>query len=200
MTPSQPLLRADEAPAARTLVDVFAESVAAFPDATALDSGQERLTYAELAEAADELADELAARGVGRGDRVGVRLPSGTTDLYVAILGILHAGAAYVPVDASTGTQAIYSYYNEVSKDHFLTTNFNSLGSGGKYGWSYHGVEALTFKAQYTGTVPLLRYYSKSVRDHVYLTDPTVLGTEKAKADGWAFQGVEGYVFPAKDE
>ena len=100
MTPSQPLLRADEAPAARTLVDVFAESVAAFPDATALDSGQERLTYAELAEAADELADELAARGVGRGDRVGVRLPSGTTDLYVAILGILHAGAAYVPVDA----------------------------------------------------------------------------------------------------
>ncbi|MCP6368343.1 AMP-binding protein, partial [Klebsiella pneumoniae] len=75
-------------------------SVADCPDATALDSGTERLTYAELAEAADELADELAARGVGRGDRVGIRLPSGTTDLYVAILGVLHAGAAYVPVDA----------------------------------------------------------------------------------------------------
>ena len=100
MSLTETLLRGDAAPAPRTLVDVFAEAVAAFPDATALDSGQERLTYAELAEAADELADELAARGVGRGDRVGVRLPSGTTDLYVAILGILHAGAAYVPVDA----------------------------------------------------------------------------------------------------
>ncbi len=37
--------------------------------------------------------------GIGRGDRVGVRIPSGTTDLYVAIIGILMAGAAYVPVD-----------------------------------------------------------------------------------------------------
>ena len=38
--------------------------------------------------------------GVGPGDKVGVRVPSGTTDLYVAILGIISAGAAYVPVDA----------------------------------------------------------------------------------------------------
>ena len=38
--------------------------------------------------------------GIGRGDRVGVRVKSGTTDLYVAILGILLSGAAYVPVDA----------------------------------------------------------------------------------------------------
>jgi non-ribosomal peptide synthetase-like protein len=98
--PPVSLLRSDRAPAPRTLVDVFHASVAGCPDATALDSGTERLTYAELAEAADELADELAARGVGRGDRVGIRLPSGTTDLYVAILGVLHAGAAYVPVDA----------------------------------------------------------------------------------------------------
>ena len=59
------------------------------------------LTYAELAEAADERRRRARRRsGVGRGDRVGVRIPSGTTDLYVAILGILLAGAAYVPVDA----------------------------------------------------------------------------------------------------
>jgi non-ribosomal peptide synthetase-like protein len=94
------LLRSDRAPAPRTLVDVFRASVASCPDATALDNGVEQLTYAELSEAVEELADELASRGIGRGDRVGVRLPSGTVDLYVAILGVLHAGAAYVPVDA----------------------------------------------------------------------------------------------------
>ncbi|MEJ7832113.1 MAG: AMP-binding protein, partial [Nocardioides sp.] len=62
--------------------------------------GTDRLTYAELESAADDLAAELHAVGVGPGDRVGVRIRSGTTDLYVAILGVLVAGAAYVPVDA----------------------------------------------------------------------------------------------------
>ena len=46
------------------------------------------------------MADELAGLGVGPGDKVGVRLPSGTTDLYIAIMAVLLAGGAYVPVDA----------------------------------------------------------------------------------------------------
>ncbi|GAA2000588.1 Pls/PosA family non-ribosomal peptide synthetase [Nocardioides kribbensis] len=98
--PTSALRRGAAAPAPRTLVDVFRTTVATFPDATALDSGAEQLTYLEFAEAADEVADELASLGVGRGDRVGVRLPSGTTDLYIAIMATLLVGAAYVPVDA----------------------------------------------------------------------------------------------------
>ncbi len=94
------LLRGDEAPAPRTLVDIFRTTVAAHPDAMALDSGADTVTYAEFAEAAEQVAAELADLGIGPGDRVGVRLPSGTTDLYVAIMGVLCAGAAYVPVDA----------------------------------------------------------------------------------------------------
>jgi len=88
------------APPPRTLVDIFRESVAAHPEALALDNGAEMLTYAEFGEAADELAASLNAIGVGRGDRVGIRIKSGTTDLYVAIMGVLAVGAAYVPVDA----------------------------------------------------------------------------------------------------
>lgn len=82
------------------MIDIFGESVQAYPSAVALDSGVDVLTYAELAEAATDVAARLVATGVRRGDRVGVRVRSGTADLYVAILGILHAGAAYVPVDA----------------------------------------------------------------------------------------------------
>ncbi|MGD9961763.1 Pls/PosA family non-ribosomal peptide synthetase [Nocardioides sp.] len=94
------LLAAARAPVPRTLVDIFRASVAASPDALAIDSGTETLTYLELHEAADELAHRLGELDIGPGDKVGVRIKSGTTDLYVAILGILVAGAAYVPVDA----------------------------------------------------------------------------------------------------
>ncbi|MCX6398947.1 MAG: amino acid adenylation domain-containing protein [Propionibacteriales bacterium] len=95
-----PLLRGDEAAAPSTLVEIFRHTAAGHPDAMALDSGNDTVTYAEFGEAAAAVADELADLGVGPGDKVGVRLPSGTTDLYVAIMGVLFAGAAYVPVDA----------------------------------------------------------------------------------------------------
>jgi len=65
----------------------------------ALDDGVRRLTFHELAAEARQLAGRLGASGIGRGDRVGVRVPSGTADLYIAVLGTLLAGAAYVPVD-----------------------------------------------------------------------------------------------------
>ncbi|RYU15115.1 Pls/PosA family non-ribosomal peptide synthetase [Nocardioides iriomotensis] len=94
------LLRSERAAPPRTLVDIFRDVVQAHPSSRALDNGAEVLTYAEFEEAADEVADSLRTFGVGRGDRVGVRIKSGTLDLYVGIMGILLAGAAYVPVDA----------------------------------------------------------------------------------------------------
>ncbi|MEU2421582.1 Pls/PosA family non-ribosomal peptide synthetase [Streptomyces sp. NPDC007851] len=84
----------------RTLVDVFEASVRAHPDEPALDDGTTQLTYRALAVEVERLRRRLAGAGIGLGDRVGVRVPSGTNDLYVAVLGVLAAGAAYVPVDA----------------------------------------------------------------------------------------------------
>ncbi|MEU2776993.1 Pls/PosA family non-ribosomal peptide synthetase [Streptomyces sp. NPDC007162] len=84
----------------RTLVDVFEASVRAHPDEPALDDGTAQLSYRALAVEVERLRRRLAGAGIGLGDRVGVRVPSGTNDLYVAVLGVLAAGAAYVPVDA----------------------------------------------------------------------------------------------------
>ncbi|MFJ2236048.1 Pls/PosA family non-ribosomal peptide synthetase [Streptomyces sp. NPDC087859] len=84
----------------RTLVDVFDASVRSYPDEPALDDGTTCLTYRALAVEVERLRRRLADAGVGLGDRVGVRVPSGTNDLYIAILAALAAGAAYVPVDA----------------------------------------------------------------------------------------------------
>ncbi len=94
------LLRSEFAPEPRTLVDIFKETVTTYPDEPALDNGAASLTYSEFEEAAEAVALDLASHGVGIGDKVGVRIASGTLDLYVAIMGILLAGAAYVPVDA----------------------------------------------------------------------------------------------------
>ncbi len=95
----RPFTRSAAAPPARTLVDVLAATVASHPEATAVDDGNTSLTYRDLAVAVDRVADRLARESVGRGDRVGVRIPSGTVELYVAVLGVLAVGAAYVPVD-----------------------------------------------------------------------------------------------------
>jgi len=88
------------APAPRTLIDVLHATARAHPDATALDDGRRALDYSALLVEAAAMAARLGRAGVGAGDRVGVRVPSGTVDLYIAILGVLTAGAAYVPVDA----------------------------------------------------------------------------------------------------
>jgi non-ribosomal peptide synthetase-like protein len=96
---ASPLLRSQDAPPVRTLVDIVRQAALEVPDAPALDNGSAVLTYVEFCEAAESFAAELHQHGVGRGDKVGVRVDSGTIDLYVAIMGILVAGAAYVPVD-----------------------------------------------------------------------------------------------------
>lgn len=97
--PAQYLLSAN-APAERTLWDVLVGTAGRHPDAPAVDDGDLQLTYAELVEAARAGAARLAEIGIVRGGRVGVRLPSGGCDLYVAILSVIAAGCAYVPVDA----------------------------------------------------------------------------------------------------
>ncbi|MEV7782629.1 Pls/PosA family non-ribosomal peptide synthetase [Kitasatospora sp. NPDC088351] len=89
-----------EAPEPRSLLDILARTAGTHPHAPALDVGGTALDYRALLHEVERFADRLAAHGIGTGDRVGVRVPSGTADLYVAILAVLRTGAAYVPVDA----------------------------------------------------------------------------------------------------
>nr|WP_230425087.1 Pls/PosA family non-ribosomal peptide synthetase [Prauserella cavernicola] len=84
----------------RTLLDVLGETAARHPGAPAIDDGTVTLSYRTLAAEIEVVRGKLTAAGIGRGDRVGVRISSGTAELYVAILGVLSVGAAYVPVDA----------------------------------------------------------------------------------------------------
>ncbi|MBB5958094.1 non-ribosomal peptide synthetase-like protein [Saccharothrix tamanrassetensis] len=94
------LFRARAAAPERTLLDILADTARRHPEAPAVDDGTTALTYRTLLEEVDRVRRDLTAHGIGVGDRVGIRVPSGTVDLYVSILAVLAAGAAYVPVDA----------------------------------------------------------------------------------------------------
>jgi amino acid adenylation domain-containing protein len=74
------------------------EQAARTPSATALVTDAERWSYAELLAAVEEIAAALRVAGVVPGDRVAVLAERGAR-LVAALLGVLDAGAAYVPLD-----------------------------------------------------------------------------------------------------
>ena len=103
------------AAAPRTLLDILRESAARHPQASAIDDSTGALSYAELLVQVDRTAGRLRTQGVRRGDRVGVRMASGSRELYVAILGIMAAGAAYVPVDADDPAERAELIFREAA-------------------------------------------------------------------------------------
>jgi non-ribosomal peptide synthetase-like protein len=99
--PPDPSLIRDE-----LLHELFEASADRAPDAAAVVRGAERVSYRELEERANRLARVLRARGVGREDRVAILLPR-SDRVYEAMLGVLKAGAAYVPLDPTTPAERV---------------------------------------------------------------------------------------------
>lgn len=82
----------------RTVVELFEARAAATPSATALVAGAERVTYQTLNQRADRLAGTLRGRGVAPGTLVGIAVDR-SVEMAVAVLGVLKAGGAYLPLD-----------------------------------------------------------------------------------------------------
>ncbi len=87
-------------PHADTLPDAFRRQAAGRPDAVALVTKNESVTYGQLRRRADQIAARLLALGVKPGDFVGVCL-SRSPDMVAAVLAVTHVGGAYVPFDAT---------------------------------------------------------------------------------------------------
>ncbi len=118
------------APPPRTLLDVLRDSVQANPDGSAIEDAAGALSYREMMAAVARTAARLSLEGVGRGDRVGIRMPSGARELYIAILGVMAAGAAYVPVDADDPEERAALVFGEAAVRGVISGGGQYAGAG----------------------------------------------------------------------
>ena len=110
---------------ASTAVELWRHQVASQPDAVALVTADTCLTYRELEARAGAVARRLRAAGIGTGSKVAIFLPR-SVDMIAAVLGVLEAGAAYVPIDPSTPKRRI-AYVLEDSAAAALLTSVAQL-------------------------------------------------------------------------
>ena len=83
--------------------------------------GRSRYTYAELDAAANRVARLLIARGAGPESIVGLLLPR-SEQLLIALLGIVKAGAAYLPLDPDYPSARLLSMLDDSGVSQVLTT------------------------------------------------------------------------------
>jgi amino acid adenylation domain-containing protein len=93
-------------PSDRAVHQVFEEQAESTPNAVAVSFEGEVLTYRELNEQANQVARRLQSLGVRHGDLVGLCMARGS-DLIVATVGILKAGAAYVPLSTTDPSERL---------------------------------------------------------------------------------------------
>lgn len=100
---------------------LFEEQVCKTPDKIAIVCNDEKLTYKELNEKANRLSRYLVNSGVNPGDIVGIMLPR-SLDMIIGLIGILKAGAAYLPIDPDYPSDRI-TYMLDNSKTHTVLVN-----------------------------------------------------------------------------
>ncbi len=100
--------------------DRFRETAETHATRTALDWDGGSMNYHDLAARVSGLANELIARGVQPGDRVGIHLERGP-ELIISILAVLEAGGCYVPVDSGFPADRRRQVFNQCDVRLVLT-------------------------------------------------------------------------------
>ncbi|MEU9609263.1 amino acid adenylation domain-containing protein, partial [Streptomyces sp. NPDC048057] len=101
--------------------DIVELHAAATPGAPALSHGATTLTYAELNERANQLAHHLIGHGIGPEDVVALALPR-SPEMITAMLAVLKAGAAYLPIDPNYPSDRVAFMLTDARPAHLLTT------------------------------------------------------------------------------
>ncbi|MCY8881064.1 amino acid adenylation domain-containing protein [Bacillus spizizenii] len=111
---------ATEYPKEKTIYQLFEEQAARTPEQIAIVFEDQKLTYRQLNEQANQLARTLRAKGV-RSDRTAAIISDHSIELVVGILAVLKAGGAYVPIDPDYPEQRIQYILNDSKTEIVLT-------------------------------------------------------------------------------
>jgi amino acid adenylation domain-containing protein len=99
----------------------FEREARAHPESVALIAGDQTLTYGEVESKANQLARWLQKKGAGPEQRVGVCLER-SAGLIVSLLGVLKAGAAYVPLDPGSPLERLAAMCRDAGVRTVVTT------------------------------------------------------------------------------
>ncbi|MDP1817999.1 MAG: amino acid adenylation domain-containing protein, partial [Leadbetterella sp.] len=124
-------------PRGKTIIDLFEDQVKNTPDGTAIKCGEKILTYTQLNELSNQLAHCIIENyGIKTNDLVGIKLDKGEWAV-ISMLGILKAGAAYVPIDPE---------YPPTRKQHILSdSKIKLLITSTNYLFDEEGFEGQVF-------------------------------------------------------
>ncbi len=106
---------------AASLPELFEAQVKRSPQKGAVAGAGQSLTYAELNARANQVAHRLVGEGVNPGELVGIALAR-TPDLLAGLLGIMKAGAAYVPIDPSYPADRLLAMFDDAALRFVLTS------------------------------------------------------------------------------
>ncbi|MCC6177440.1 MAG: amino acid adenylation domain-containing protein [Chloroflexi bacterium] len=143
-------------PSTRGIGELVAEQAVRSSDAIAVEGDGRTLTYAQLDARANQLAHRLRALGAGPGRVVGI-CAERSVELVAGLLGILKAGAAYLPLDPSYPAERLAFMLEDARADVLLVDGSTPLAGDGVQrlvldpSWSTFGDEAATAPAPTAG-------------------------------------------------
>ncbi|WP_010248522.1 non-ribosomal peptide synthetase [Acetivibrio cellulolyticus] len=108
-------------PRSMTFIELFEKQAAEYPDKTVLVSGEEKMTYKELSEKANQIARTLRRLGIKPNSVVGIHLEQ-CANMVIGVLGVLKAGGAYLPLEQTLPKERL-QYIIEDSGMEVLLSN-----------------------------------------------------------------------------
>lgn len=113
-----------------TLPEIIEETARHNPQSIALADEYESLSYLSLLERSSQVSRNLQQQGIGQGDRVAVSMLR-ALNLPIIILGVLRAGAAYIPIDSSQPRQRVQDILSEASASCVICDTADAISFDG---------------------------------------------------------------------
>lgn len=112
-------------PKYNTVLELIDKQVQQAPNQTAVEFEENSLTYKQLNEKSNQLANELIHKGIKKGDLIGIFLER-SLEMIIGLLGILKSGAAYVPIDPEYPEERIQYILDDIHAKIVITTQKSS--------------------------------------------------------------------------